>query len=165
MTIGEDEKLTTRVEKASAYFDEAYNLGGQLDWYDRKATMHKTWHMRLGMIIIASGAMTSVVQLWAPSPEGVHWSAWLTALLGAIVIIAKGIDSIWKFDENWTNYRQAAESLKRERRLYVNASGPYASSSEEEARFELFIQRVEEIMAAEGQSFWKQNTQNAEEDK
>lgn len=156
----ENEKLNERVKKANAYLEETYNLGGQLEWYDRKAMTNKSWHMRLGIIIIICGALTSVVQLWAPSPEGVHWSAWLTALLGAIVIVAKGIDSIWKFDENWTQYRQAAEGLKRERRLFVNASGAYAMCADENTRFDLFIKTVEEIIAAEGKVFWEQNTQS-----
>lgn len=159
----ESADLNARVEKANTYLKEAYNLDGQLEWYDQKATNNKTWHMRLGIIIIISGAMTSVVQLWAPSPEGVHWSSWLTAILGAIVIIAKGIDSIWRFDENWTNYRQAAEGLKRERRLYVNATGPYTACADENARFHLFIKAVEEIIAAEGQFFWKHNNQNQDD--
>ncbi len=158
----EGEELNARVEKANTYLKEAYNLDGQLEWYDLKATTNKNWHMRLGIIIIISGAMTSFVQLWAPSPEGVHWSTWLTAVLGAIVIVAKGVDSIWKFDENWTNYRQAAEGLKQERRLYINATGPYAACADENSRFHLFIKTVEEIIAAEGQFFWKHNTQNSD---
>lgn len=159
MTNG-GEKIDLRVKRANSYLEEVYNLGGQLEWYDKKASTNKNWHMRLGIIIVISGALTSIVQLWAPSPEGVHWSTWLTAFLGGIVIVAKGVDSIWKFDENWSNFRQAAEGIKRERRLYINATGPYASCEDETARFHLFIKAIEEIIAAEGQFFWKYNSQN-----
>ena len=66
--------------------------------------------MRLGLIITVAEAATAIVQLWSSTPEGVHWSTWLFAVLGAAVIIAKGIDSLSKFDENWSNYRQAAKA-------------------------------------------------------
>ena len=111
--------------------------------------------MRLGLIIIVAGAATSVVQLWSPSQEGVHWSSWLSAVLGAVVIVAKGIDTLWKFDENWSNYRQAAEMMKRERRLYVNSMGPYQSCVDEESAFQLLVERIEQIIAAEENIFWK----------
>lgn len=144
-----------RIQKANLYLDEEYNLNGQLDWYDNKAVFNKTWHMRLGLIIIIAGAAISVVQLWSPSPEGVHWSTWLSAVLGVVVIVAKGVDSLWKFDENWSTYRQAAEQLKRERRLYVNSIGPYDSCSDERIAFRLFTKRTEEIIATEENIFWK----------
>jgi hypothetical protein len=136
-----------------------------LEWYDLKATTNKTWHMRLGITIIICGALTSVVQLWVPSTQGVHWTTWLTAILGAIVIVTKGVDTIWKFDENWTNYRQAAEGLKREQRLYINAAGPYVSCQDEDARFNLFINTVEDIIVSEGHFFWKNNTKNSDKER
>lgn len=152
-------RVIERVQKANAYLEEEHNLDGQLNWYDRKAVFNKSWHMRLGLIIIIAGAATSIIQLWSPSPEGVHWSAWLSAVFGAIVIVAKGVDSLWKFDENWSNYRQAAEQLKRERRLYVNSISPYDSCSDENIAFRLFVGRVEEIIATEENVFWEDRMQ------
>jgi len=144
-----------RVQKANLYLEEDYNLNGQLDWYDKKAVFNKTWHIRLGLIIIIAGAAISIVQLWSPSPEGVHWSTWISAVLGAVVIITKGIDSLWKFDENWSTYRQAAEQLKRERRLYVNSIGPYDLGPNEGIAFRKFVNRTEGIIATEENIFWK----------
>ena len=153
--MADHQDVVNRVQKANLYLDKAYNLDGQLNWYDKKAAFNKTWHMRLGLIIIIAGAATSVIQIWSPSPAGIHWSTWLSALCGAIVIIAKGVDSLWKFDENWSNYRQAAEQLKRERRFYINAIGPYTACPDDTAAFQLFVERIEEIIAAEGNIFWR----------
>ena len=151
----ENQEVVNRVERANLYLDENYNLDGQLDWYDKKAVFNKTWHMRLGLIIIIAGAATSIVQIWSPTPNHVHWSTWLSAVCGAVVIIAKGVDSLWKFDENWSTYRQAAEQLKRERRFYVNAVGPYAACPNEKAAFQIFVESVEDIIAAESNTFWR----------
>lgn len=153
--MNENKDVVARVQQANLYLDKEYNLDGQLSWYDKKAVFNKTWHVRLGLIIITAGAATSIIQIWSPSPEGVHWSTWLSAVFGAIVIIAKGVDSLWKFDENWSNYRQAAEELKRERRFYVNSIGPYASSPDETSAFQLFVKRIEGIIAAEENIYWK----------
>ena len=158
----DQKQIMERVEKANAYINKDYNLGGQLDWYDKKAVSNKAWHMRLSLIIIVAGTATTVVQLWSPTPEGVHWTAWTSALLGAIVIAAKGIDSLWKFDENWSTYRQAAEQLKRERRLYVNSIGPYQSCPDENSAFQIFAKRIEQIIATEENIFWKDKTEQSD---
>jgi len=155
--------VAERTDKANMYLNDAHNLAGQLNWYDNKAVFNKTWHMRLGLIIIAAGAATSIVQLWSPSPDGVHWSTWLSAVLGGVVIIAKGIDSLWKFDDNWANYRQAAEQMKRERRLFINSVGPYRSCSNEQNAFQLFAKRIEQIIATEENIFWKDKAPANEE--
>ena len=161
----DNQEVVNRVERANLYLDEKYNLNGQLNWYDKKAVFNKTWHMRLGLIIIIAGAATSIIQLWSPTPNDVHWSTWLSALCGAVVIIAKGVDSLWKFDENWSNYRQAAEQLKRERRFYVNSVGPYAACPEETAAFQVFVERIEDIIAAEGNIFWRDKAPVVEQPK
>lgn len=84
-------------------------------------------------------------------------TAAITAVLGTIVILAKGIERIWNFDDNWGTYRQAAEGLKRERRLYVVAAGPYSGIHDEDKAFRLFIERVEEVIAIEQRSYWQRS--------
>jgi hypothetical protein len=66
------------------------------------------------------------------------------------------VDRLWGFDENWSNYRQAAEAMKRETRFYVNQAGPYASVPAEDAAYRLFVERVEAVIAAEQNTFWEQ---------
>ena len=151
-----------RIARARTYLDE--HLEGQQGWYDRKATRNKLWHMRLGLVIIAAGAATAVVQIWSPSPPDspVHWIAVLTALLGMSVVIAKGVDRLWGFDENWSNYRQASEAMKREMRMYVNRAGPYVSVSDGDEAYRLFVERVEAIIAAEQHAFWEQTPQKGD---
>ena len=66
--MNENKDLIARVQQANLYLDKDYNLDGQLNWYDKKAVFNKTWHMRLGLIIIIAGAATSIVQIWSPPP-------------------------------------------------------------------------------------------------
>ena len=152
----DNQKIPNRVAIAKQYFEEKYNLDGQERWYSKKASLNKAWHQWLGFIIIAAGAGTSFFQIWAPSTPGtsVHWVTILTAALGAIVVLAKGIERIWNFDETWAAYRQASEALKREQRLFINGAGPYVDTPEDEAAYVLFVNHVERIIAEEQKSFW-----------
>jgi ABC-type multidrug transport system fused ATPase/permease subunit len=154
--IQDYQQIPTRVAMAKQYFEEKHNLGGQDQWYSNKASRNKAWHQWLGFIVIAAGAGTSLVQIWAPSsPEThVHWVTILTAALGAIVVLAKGIERIWNFDDTWAAYRQASEAMKREQRLFINGAGPYVETPEDEAAYVLFVNHVERIIAEEQKSFW-----------
>jgi len=160
----QEEIMTQRAAKARQYLEE--HLGDQDRWYDDKATWNKTWHVRLGLIVIVAGATISVMQVVAVSaPERFAvWIAIITALLGATVVIAKGVDQLWKFDENWSGYRKASESIKREERLFRNSAGPYRGGGNEASAYILFVERVEEIIAAEQQTFWVANVGQEEKE-
>jgi len=68
----------------------------------------------------------------------------LTACLGLIIAVAKGIDRIGKFEQSWVSYRKASESMKREYRLYINNAGPYSTRKDEEQAYRLFVEQVEQ---------------------
>ncbi|MEN8178946.1 MAG: DUF4231 domain-containing protein [Pseudomonadota bacterium] len=149
------ENFNQRISLADTYLNE--HLEGQEGWYNSKATNYKMWSKWLGLLIIAAGAGTTLVQIWATGaePTSVGWTAIVTALLGVLVILAKGIERLWTFDENWLNYRQASEAIKREKRYYINAAGPYRDENNESAAYRLFVERVEDIIMAEQHTFWQ----------
>ncbi len=149
---------TDRAACATELFERDDLLGGQERWYDERAGRNKRWTQRLGVTIVLAGAATTVVQLWAPPPPGepdlpVHWSAAVTALLGALVVLAKGVERIWDFDGTWKTYRMASEAMKRERRLYLTAAGPYHDLDDAEA-YRSFVERLERVMSDEGSAYW-----------
>ena len=60
----------------------------------------------------------------------------------------------------------AAEAMKAEQRMYVNGAGEYllrGDGADEEAAFRQFVERVEEIVAAEQRRF-VQHRQSAARD-
>lgn len=101
--LTDNQAIPKRATMATQYFEEEYNLNGQEQWYSNKASRNKAWHQWLGFIVITAGAATSLVQFWAPSPPDVpaHWVTTITAVLGAIVVLAKGTERIWNFDDTW----------------------------------------------------------------
>ena len=64
----EDEAISRRAEIARQYFEAEHSLNNQQSWYSTKASRNKSWHQRLGLVVLAAGAGTSLIQIWAPSP-------------------------------------------------------------------------------------------------
>ncbi len=150
---------TERQQRADEYFQ--VHLNGQREWYSHKASSYKRWGQNLSVVVIGCGALVSVVQL-LPEDAGARWVSILTACLGLIITLAKGIDRIGKFEESWVSFRKASESMKREYRLYINNAGPYSTRKDEEQAYRLFVEQVEQIIAEEQQIFW-QSRENANE--
>ena len=71
----------------------------------------------------------------------------LPAVLGALVVITSGIARIFKFQENWLQYRTLVENLDREEVLYRAAVAEYATI-EPAMRDRFFVERVENIWPA-----------------
>ncbi|MFG0317835.1 MAG: DUF4231 domain-containing protein [Planctomycetota bacterium JB042] len=156
-----------RARCAEELFERDDLFGGQERWYDERAVRNKRWTQRLGVTIVLAGAATAVVQLWAPPPPGepdlpVHWSAAVTALLGALVVLAKGVERIWDLDGTWKTYRLASEAMKRERRLYLTAAGPYRDLDDAEA-YRALVERLERVMDDEGSAYWSARSAGEEE--
>ncbi len=149
--------MKERINMADEYFEEKHNLDKQRSWYSEKASKNKKYCQWLGLAVIIAGASTSFVQVWAhgDNNEAVRWVTIVTAMLGVIVVVAKGIERIWDFDGTWLGYRKASEAMKREKRLFVNGAMDYAKYPDNRKAFLLFIERVESIIAEEKDEFWK----------
>ncbi len=141
-----------RIKRADEYYDN--HLGGQRNWYSNKAASSKKWSQVLSVTVITAGALVSFVQIFAVE-TGALWTTLLTASLGVLITVAKGVDRINKFEETWVGYRKASESMKREYRLYINSAGGYTAIADEEAAFRHFVEQVEQIIAEEQQIFWQ----------
>ncbi len=141
-----------RRQRADEYFQT--HLKDQREWYSNKASSNKKWGQRLSVLVITAGALISVIQL-IPDDSSTRWVAILTAMLGLVVAVAKGIDRIGQFEETWVSYRKASESMKREYRLYINNAGSYTALNDEEDSYRHFVEQVEQIIAEEQQIFWQ----------
>ncbi|MCB1984673.1 MAG: hypothetical protein H6936_04680 [Burkholderiales bacterium] len=50
---------TERQQRADEYFQT--HLNGQREWYSKKASSYKQWGQILSVVVIASGALVSVI--------------------------------------------------------------------------------------------------------
>ena len=96
------------------------------------------------IITLLGGALIPIINVGAFMPE--TWLRLTSAGLASIIVIANGISKLYKFQENWLNYRGLAEVLKREKEFYTHEVGDYAKRGDQ-ARQKIFVERVEDLLA------------------
>lgn len=147
--LAPDNQRQARIARADRYLKE--DLRDQRGWYSNKAAINKAWAQRLGLIIIAAGALTTFLQIFGAE----LWVRLVAGILGVIVVLAQGVQRIWRFDETWRGYRIGSERMKREWRLYLNGAGEYAALADEDEAYRHFVEAIEQIIAEEQQIYWE----------
>jgi len=122
----------------------------QLDWYEGRAKSFKSRSRWIDMLIIVAGALIAALpSLRAVLGGGIDY---LLVVLGVAIVVGQGMQRVYRYAETWPEYRHAAERMKRERRLFVHAAGPYTSAEADDGA--LYIERLESIMAEEQKIFF-----------
>lgn len=126
----------------------------QIAWYSHKSGWNQRLYKRLRAVeIVCAAAIPLLVGLVSEQAPVLKW---LIGLLGVLVAIVTGIVALYRFQENWIQYRTTAESLKHEKFLFLTGTGPYAAAEP----FPLFVQRIEQLISREHSS-WAQYMQEA----
>ena len=124
-------------------------LDDQIDWYDIKSQWNQKWLKRLSLIEIV--AATTIPFLVGYIGEEIYPLRLTVGFLGVLVAVISGILPLYKFQENWIEYRTTCESLRHEKFLYLTSSEPYNI----EEPFPLLAQRVEALISKENTQ-WSQ---------
>lgn len=119
-------------------------IDGQAAWHSKKATWNKRRYYAFEIATLVAGALIPIVNVWAGAGSTTvrTWSA----ILGGVVVVAAGVSKLFKFQENWLQYRAIAESLTRERELFAARAGDYADDDEIKRRA-LLVERAETLLA------------------
>jgi len=122
----------------------------QQDWHSQKAAWNRRRYYACEIATLLAGTLIPVVNVvWTAKDS---WVAQvLSAVLGAMVTIATGIAKLFKFQENWLQYRSIAEALGRERELYLGNAGDYGASGAN--REPLLVERVEALLSESTSKF------------
>jgi hypothetical protein len=132
MAMGEAEYLEQR-------------LDDQINWYDKKSAFNQKWYKCLRLIEIIAAASIPLLAGYMQKPEYEVWAGMAIGPIGLTVAVLAGIVSLYRFQENWNEYRAVAESLKQEKYLYLSRAEPYRGDQP----FELLVQRVEALLKSE----------------
>jgi hypothetical protein len=114
----------------------------QVKWFSSKSGWNHKLYKRLRLLEVTLASLIPVIVV-LPIVDPV--SKTLVAAAGAAIAVISGALSLWKFQENWVEYRATAESLKREKFLFATRAPPYVG----EDRFALFVGRVETLLGSE----------------
>lgn len=125
-------------------------LDDQIDWYSRKSLSCQTRYNVLRLIEIIAAAL---IPFLSGMGEKVSCGQWIVGSLGVMIALAAAAGSLFKYHENWIQYRVTSEQLKHEKFLFATRSGPY----EDLSRFQLLVQRVEALISKEAAT-WAQIT-------
>ncbi|MFM2068635.1 MAG: hypothetical protein RLZZ584_3544 [Pseudomonadota bacterium] len=120
----------------------AQRLDDQMTWYEKKSASNQQAYKRLRMVELVAAAL---IPLISGMGTQVPQASVIVGLLGVLIALAAGAMSLFKYHENWLQYRTTAEQLKHERFMYLSQTGPYAGSD----RYATLVERVEKALMKE----------------
>lgn len=131
----------------SDYFKE--RLDDQIAWYDAKSQSNQKSFKRLRVCeIVLACSLPILVGL----PEStMPYATAIAGLFGVAIAILSSVLALYKFEENWIEYRNTCESLKHQRFLYMTRSEPYHDTD----AFNRLVSCVEGLISKEN-SNWSQ---------
>ena len=120
-------------------------LNDQLSWYSAKSRAARRTFKRIKVTEIIGAALI-------PALSGHSWPrfpsllAYIIGALGVLITILEGLLHLNQYQENWSSYRNTAESLKHEKFLFLAKAGPYATAADPRAAL---AERVEALISQE----------------
>lgn len=141
-------------EQFDEYLKERYQ--DQIDYYGSKADWNKRTYNRFQWCVIIVSAVMPVLVVAAFEGTYIKWA---TAGLSLLLAIGTSALKAFKFQENWLNYRQLAETLKQEKYFHEAELGSYATAADKRA---MFVDHVESLISREN-AIWTNVHQQKEE--
>lgn len=128
------------------YLEE--RVGGQLAYFEQHSATNKRYYYLLQTLVVLGGA---AIPVFISFSQQFPIFKDIASISGAMVVVITGILTIRKQQENWFRYRSVCENIQREKYAYLTRAGEYAvsASQSEERVFDLFVTRIELILANE----------------
>jgi hypothetical protein len=117
-------------------------LTDQIGWYNRKSTMNQHWFKGLRFAEIVAAATIPFLSGFADKSFPIKIAI---GVLGVVVAVLASLLGILHLQEHWIEYRATAESLKKEKFLFLTQTEPY----DKDDAFHLLVQRVEALLSKE----------------
>jgi|ERR1022692_60550 hypothetical protein len=122
-------------------------LEDQIKWYDDKSGRNKRAYTWFRTVEIGSAATIPFLAGFNKSPCVLI----SVGVLGILVTVLAGVASVMQLEQRWIEYRTTAESLKKEKYLFLTRVEPY----HDENAFQILVQRVETLVSKENTN-WAQ---------
>jgi hypothetical protein len=113
------------------------------EWYDRKATKMKAMHLRMRTVSVVGAALVPVLVNLDLSFARVTATG-----LSLVVVASVSLESVYRYREQWKNYRSTEQLLGHERVYFEARVGPYRNLTERDS-FSTLVARVEKAIASE----------------
>ncbi|MCX5390434.1 DUF4231 domain-containing protein [Streptomyces sp. NBC_00094] len=113
------------------------------EWYDVKATRMKAMHLRMRTVSVVGGALVPVFV-----NVDLAFARVTATVLSVVVVAAVSLESVYRYREQWKNYRSTEQLLGHERVYFEAKVGPYHNLPKRDA-FSTLVARVEKAIASE----------------
>jgi hypothetical protein len=136
------------------YIEKRYKP--QLQYYENHASNNRVRFYTSQIVIIVISALIPIVNTIPSNEDNMNAIKMASSIFGFIIIVATGFLQLTKSQENWISYRSTAELLKSEYNLFKMKSGDYSNDkmgNDQTKREQLFVNRIETIIAEEGKKF------------
>ena len=120
-------------------------VNDQIDWYDKKSGWNKRQYTRMKVAEMVMALLIPFLTGYISTGPGATPLKVTVGLLGVAVAALTGLLTLYKFQENWIQYRSVSELLKQEKYLYVTKAGPYKESNS----LPTFVERFESYLSKE----------------
>jgi hypothetical protein len=124
-------------------------LNDQIGWYDRKSSTNQCWFKRLRFAEIVAAATIPFLSGFAGNSLPIKIAI---GALGVLVAVVASLLGLLQLQVHWIEYRATAESLRREKFLFLTQTEPY----DKDDAFHLLVQRVEALLSKENTE-WTQS--------
>jgi hypothetical protein len=124
-------------------------LNDQIVWYDRKSGTNQRWFKRLRFAEIVAAAIIPFLSGFAGNSLPIKIAI---GALGVLVAVVASLLGLLQLQVHWIEYRATAESLRREKFLFLTQTEPY----DKDNAFHLLVQRVEALLSKENTD-WTQS--------
>ena len=128
-------------------------LDPQIEWYDEKSVHAQKRYKQFQVVEIILAAFIPLLSGYTSLCDLIPI---IIGILGAIIVIIESVTKLYKYHENWIQYRSTCEMLLYQKQLYLTRSFPY--NPNDETVDNIFIKNVEEIMSAENRHWKSINT-------
>lgn len=132
-----------------------HRLDDQIAWYDQKSQWNQNWFKRLRVLEIVFAM--SIPFFVSEITNDTHYLKGIVGVIAVCVAVISGLVTLYKFQENWIEYRTVAETLKHEKFIYLTNTPPY----HEENAFKTLVERVESAISKENTT-WARITNEKE---
>jgi len=125
-------------------------LDGQIGFFTSKSRLNRRWFRTLRLVEVGLAALLpfAIANVSDATPR----LKLAVGAVGAAIAVVAAVLALFKFQENWIEFRTTAESLKQHRYRYLTRSPPY----ETEAAFAQLVSNVESMLSRENAE-WAQH--------
>jgi hypothetical protein len=129
------------------YIEQRVN--DQVAWYDHKSARNQRWFKWLRFAEVIAAATIPFLSGFAGDSFQIKI---VIGGLGVVVAVVASLLGLLQLQERWIEYRAIAESLSKEKFLFLTQTEPY----DKDDAFHLFVQRVEALLSRENTE-WTQS--------